>query len=170
MSSRVLIALVALAAITPASASASASHRCYSSQLAVTPGRAQGAAGSVGQTVQLRNLAHVTCTLEGYPGMLLLNASGHALPTVVHRGASVTVSARPVSLVTLTPGQSAAFDIGYASATGYANKRCPTSTRVEITPPNDFAALTINWRLQPFGGTIEALRCGLINVSPVYAG
>ncbi len=170
MSSRLLIALAALAAITPASASASAPHRCYSSQLAVTPGQAQGAAGSVGQTVQLRNLAHVTCTLEGYPGMLLLNGAGHALPTVVHRGASVTVSARAVSLVTLAPGQSAAFDIGYASATGYGNKRCPTSTRVEITPPNDFAPLTINWRLQPFGGTIQQLRCGLINVSPVYAG
>jgi len=163
-----LILLAALAALVPAAAHASAAPRCTTGQLSVTPGAAQGAAGSIGQNVRLLNVSNRTCTLEGYPGLQMLNASGHALATHVHRGASVTVKARPVHLVTLAPGQKASFDIGYSDATGFSNERCPTSARVEVTPPNDFKAVTVRWRLQPYGGSIPHLKCGLISVSPVY--
>ena len=121
-------------------------------------GLGQGAAGSIAQSVNLLNISNRACTLEGYPGMQMLSASGHALATHVHRGASVTVRARPVTLVTLAPGGKAAFDIGYADATGFGNKRCPTSARVKVTPPNDRKALTIKWRLQPYGGSDPAPR------------
>lgn len=169
MSSKPLILLAALGALAPAAAHASSPPRCYTTQLTVAPGPAQGAAGSIGQSVHFRNVSVHACTLYGYPGMQMLNGSGHDLTTYVHRGSSVTVMQRPVRLVTLGPGQQAAFDIGYADATGFGNERCPASARVEITPPNDYKALTITWRLQPYGGSIPHLECGLINVSPVYA-
>jgi hypothetical protein len=172
MSSKsVLAGLATIAALAPAAARAGgAVHRCYTTQLVAKPGPANAAAGSIGQTVSLRNTSASACTMSGYPGMLMLSASGHPLATEVHRGASVTVRSRPVRVVTLAPGHSALFDIGYGDATGFANARCPTSARVEITPPNDFAHLTISWRLQPYGGSIRHLVCGLINVSPVYTG
>ena len=170
-SERSLILLLALAAFAPAmSAQAATPPRCYTAELTVTPGPAQGAAGSIGQTVRFRNISGHTCTLDGYPGLQMRSASGSALATHIHRGSSVTVSARPVRLVTLGPGRQAAFDIGYAAATGFGNERCPASARVQVTPPNDFKPLTISWRLQPYGGSIPHLECGLINVSPVYTG
>jgi hypothetical protein len=168
MSSRLLFALAALSTLIPAAARASAPARCYTSELAFALGPAQGAAGSIAQTVHLRNVSTRKCTLQGYPGLQMLNASGQPITTRVHRGASVTVSARPLVLITLAPGRQASFDIGYADATGYGNERCPASARVEITPPNDYRPLTVKWSLQPYGGSIPHLECGLINVSPVY--
>jgi hypothetical protein len=144
--------------------------RCLNTQLSVKPGQGQGAAGSIAQTVNFHDISSSSCTLEGYPGMQMLSSSGHPIATEVHRGSSVTVAPRPVRLVTLTPGGKASFDIGYADATGFGNEHCPTSARVEITPPNDYNHLTITWAIQPYGGDIPHLRCGEITVSPVFAG
>jgi hypothetical protein len=144
--------------------------RCLTAQLTVAPGQGGVAAGSIGQVVHFTNVSHGTCSLYGYPGMLMLDAAGRPLATEVHRGASVTVTPLPVRLVDLLPGHEASFNIGYADGTGYGTEHCPTSTRVEITPPNDYKALTIAWKLQPYGGDIPHLRCGEITVSPVFAG
>jgi hypothetical protein len=144
--------------------------RCLTSQLSVKPGSSEGAAGSIGQVVHFENISRSRCGLLGYPGMLMLDASGRPLATEVHRGSSGTVAARAVRLVVLAAGGEASFDLGYADSTGYGNERCPTSARVEITPPNDFAHLTISWHLQPYGGDIPHLECGEITVSPVFAG
>jgi hypothetical protein len=153
-----------------AAGTAAAGTRCLVAQLAVKPGAGGGAAGSIGQTVHFTNTSDRSCTLSGYPGLQMLNGAGRPIATEVHRGASVTVPSRPVSLVTLAPGGEASFDLGYADATGFGNEQCPTSARVQITPPNDYGHLTISWRLQPYGGDIPHLECGLIDVSPVFAG
>ncbi len=151
-------------------AHASAPSRCKVSQLSVHLGQSSGAAGSVGQSVHFTNSSSTSCTLSGYPGMLMLNAAGRPLATHVRRGASATVPQIPLHLVTVLPGGRASFDLGYAAQTGYGNLHCPTSSTVEITPPNAFSHFTIAWKLQPYGGTVQHLRCGVINVSPVYAG
>ncbi|HUB76430.1 MAG TPA: DUF4232 domain-containing protein [Solirubrobacteraceae bacterium] len=152
-------------------AAASTPSRCLSSQLTVAPGRSGGAAGSIGVVVHFHDRSGSACTLEGYPGMQMLNAAGGKLATEVHRGASVTVPSIPVRQVTLDAnGGEASFDMGYADATGFGNEHCPTSSRVEITAPNDYRTLTISWAIQPYGGDIPHLRCGQINVSPVFAG
>jgi hypothetical protein len=144
--------------------------RCLNTQLAVKPGQSNGAAGSIGQVVHFTNVSHAACTLEGYPGMQMLDGAGRPLATEVHRGSSVTVQARPVRLVTLLAGGQASFELGYADATGFGDEHCPSSTRIEVTPPDDFRSLTIAWRLQPYGGDIPHLECGEITVSPVFAG
>lgn len=154
----------------PARANKAAVSRCLTRALSANRGSPEGAAGSIGQVVHFKNHSSATCSLYGYPGMLMLDASGKPLPTDVHRGSSVTVPARPARLVTLASGGEASFDLGYADSTGFGDDRCPTSTRVEITPPNDYKHLTIAWRLQPYGGDIPHLRCGEITVSPVFAG
>jgi hypothetical protein len=67
-------------------------------------------------------------------------------------------------------GGIAKFDFGYANQTGYGSASCPTSVRVTITPPKNVKGISANWKLQPYGGmTIAKLRCGEINVSPVYS-
>lgn len=129
-----------------------------------------GAAGSVSTVVTFHNTSTTTCTLTGYPGMQLLGAGGATLTTTVHRGASATVPSIPERTVSVPAGGAASFVAGWADATGYGNLTCPRSTEVEITAPNDYTSKTVAWAIAPYGGNIQHLQCGLINVSPVFSG
>ena len=169
------LALVALAAVGIAATGAAASpfarfagSRCLSSLHARLSSGV--AAGSIGDTVTLTNVSARTCMLRGYFGVQMLTANGHRLATHIHRGASVTVPATAVHTVTLAPRGRASFYLGYADATGYELLKCPTSARVAITPPNATNPITVPWHLQPYGGSVQHLRCGIITVSPVFAG
>ena len=137
---------------------------CTSAALSVSLGQATTAAGSRGQRLTITDIASSVCTLYGYPGMLMLNSSGSPLPTHV-----VRVGTAPEKAITLAPGEKASFLAYWPDATGYANEHCPTSSRVEITPPNTNRPLTIAWQITPYGGTPQNLRCGQITVSPVGA-
>jgi hypothetical protein len=165
----VALAVAAVGGAAPSFARSSAASRCLSAKLHVrlTVGVA---AGSIGDTVTFTNASATTCTLRGYPGVQMLTANGRRLVTHLHRGASVTVPAVPVRTVILASGREASFYLGYADETGYELLKCRTSAGVDITPPNATKPITVPWHLQPYGGTIEHLRCGIITVSPVFAG
>jgi hypothetical protein len=121
--------------------------------------------------VTFKNTSGTACSLYGYPGLQMLDSSGHAIPTDVIRGTSTTVPSVPEELVPIAPGAEASFDLGFPDGTGYGSAVCPTSTNVEITPPNATQPITISWQIQPYGGgTIAQLQCGQITVSPVYPG
>lgn len=166
-----LLALaVALAVPAPGDGAAALAARCHSSQLAVRQISSGGAAGHVGAEVFFQNHGAAPCTLYGYPGLQMLAASGRPLPTEVQRGIAYTVPSVGVRRVTLRPGASAAFDVGWADQTGYGRDKCPTSSRVEVTPPDAFRTITISWHIEPYGGaSIEHLRCGEVTVSAVFA-
>ena len=162
--------MAAIAQAEPRAHAATAAARCHSAQLRVKLGWASGAAGHIGQLVSFENASATRCTLYGYPGLQMLAASGRQIRTQVLRGVAYTVPSVPERIVILAPGQEASFDLGYDDGTGYGNESCPTSARVEVTPPNAYAPITVVWRMQPYGGgTIQHLRCGQITVSPVFA-
>jgi hypothetical protein len=100
----------------------------------------------------------------------MLDAAGRPIPTYVQRGIAYTVPKVAERVVKLSPGAVASFDLGYDDSTGFGDEKCPTSTRVEITAPNDYRPLEIAWKIQPYGGDIPHLKCGEITVSPVFAG
>jgi hypothetical protein len=107
------------------------------------------------------NTSGTPCSLQGYPGMQMLDSTGSAIPTNVIRGSSVVVPPIPVTLVILGPAASGSFLFGYPNIpTG--SQTCPTSTKLEITPPNAFNHFTIADAISPCGGNIT--------VSPVRAG
>jgi hypothetical protein len=103
----------------------------------------QGAAGTLEVTIGLKNTSTVTCTLFGYPGGLLLDGAGHPLPTTVLRGGSYRFTSFAPTTVTLVPTASAYFNIGYSDVPAGSETSCPTSTSMEITPPDDVNHLTI---------------------------
>jgi hypothetical protein len=108
----------------------------------------------------MRNVGSTSCSLEGYPGMLLLNGTS-PLQTKVVRGSSVVVPPIAVRLVVLRPGQLGAYVFGYSDVpTG--SQTCPTSTALEVTPPNAYSHATI-----PFSSTACG---GVLTTSPVFAG
>ncbi len=168
----ILISGVALAACgatsaPPTSSSPQSLPRCTSVDLRVEIGIANVAMGHVSQQIRLKNTSQSTCTLSGYPRLQMLNAAGAPITTRLHFGADYIVPAIPVRTVTLAPNASAGFLVGYEDATGYATAVCPTSDTIKIFPPHDASALSVRWHLTPYGGSVNALRCGILAVSPI---
>lgn len=123
--------------------------------------------GHVGQQIRLKNVSRGSCTLRGYPRLQMLNAAGAPITTRLHVGADYIVPPIPVQTVTLAPGGAAGFLVGYESATGFQSLTCPTSSTISIYPPHDTTALRVHWHLAPYGGSVTALRCGILTVSPI---
>ena len=85
---------------------AAASRRASRRSCGSPPSRGQGRPGRSTMTVSLTNVSSTTCTLQGYPGMQLLAASGSSLPTQVVRGGTQFPAAaanQSPALVTLGP-------------------------------------------------------------------
>jgi len=114
---------------------ATAAKRCSSSQLRVQLGSAEAALGHIGQVVSFLNASTSGCTLDGYPDLQMLDAAGGTVHTRLRHGIAYTVPPVPRRLVVVKPGRRASFDVGYDDSTGYEREQCPTSARVEITPP-----------------------------------
>lgn len=154
-----------VATSTAASASttstAAGPARCATTALSGSVVGISGAAGTIETTVALKSTAPAPCTLGGYPGMQMLSASGSPLPTIVVRKGNYSFTAIPVTTVTVGPGQSAYFNIGYSDVPVGNETTCPTSASVQVTPPNAFNHLVITAALAPCGG-------GTLAVSPVF--
>lgn len=137
----------------------SPSGRCRVGQLAVRQVSQHGAAGSIHLVFALRNRSARACSLYGYPGLGLLDASGSPLPTTVLRTTSPVVPPVPERRVRLEPGRRVWFYAGYSDV---SSTSCPTAAQLEVTPPNDYGHRTIPTSIAPCGG--------VLNVSPVFAG
>ena len=155
---------------SPTVSATPASLVCDSSQIAIQLGVEDAAMGSRGVTgMTFQNTSKKSCTLEGYPIVQMIDATGKSLPTYVTHFGSFNAPKSPATLVTLAPGAKAKFDLLYEAQTGYGNAVCPTSSKVDFTPPGSTVALPLDLKIQPYGGgTIQKLRCGEIKVSPVY--
>ena len=110
----------------------------------------------------LRNTTATACSLGGYPGLLLLAASGSALPTTVVRKGTYSFTAMSPTTVSVAPGGSVYFNIGYSDVPVGTETSCPSSAKLEITPPNAFDHLVVAATLSPCDG-------GSMTVSPVFA-
>jgi Protein of unknown function (DUF4232) len=178
MRSRIPAGLAVVALLfTSAAAEGSAPARtatakgCSSPQLVVKLGSSEAALGHIGQVVHFLNVSPSTCTLEGYPDLQMLDAAGGSVHTRLRHGIAYTVPPVPRRLVVVKPGARASFDVGYDDSTGYEREQCPTSARVEVTPPHASTPITVPWRIQPYGGgSVTHLRCGEITVSAIFAG
>jgi hypothetical protein len=136
--------------------------RCATSALTASVVGSSGAAGTIETTLGLKSAASAPCVLGGYPGLQLLSSSGAALPTKVIRGGHYTFTSMAPTTVTLTTGQSVYFNIGYSDVPVDNETNCPTSSSLEVTPPNSYTHLVVTASLAPCGG-------GTVVVSPVFA-
>ena len=139
-----------------------ATATCQPSQLNIALFGSEGAAGTIELTFFLTNTSTMLCVMHGYPGMELLNASGGNLATVVTRGGGLTFENVAVTDVSLAPGQTAYFNLGYGDVP-VGTTSCSVASQVEITPPNDtsFAVVPVP--------QIHACGGGALHVSPVFA-
>jgi Protein of unknown function (DUF4232) len=149
-------------ASTTSTTAAAGPARCASASLVGTVEGSSGAAGTIETTIALRSTATTSCVLGGYPGLQMVSATGTNLPTVVTRMGTYSFTAMAPTTVTLAPGQTAYFNIGYSDVPVGSETNCPTSGSLLVTPPNAFDHLTVSAMLAPCGG-------GSLTVSPVFS-
>jgi hypothetical protein len=125
----------------PSSASSTA---CPTKYLAATIGLGQGAAGSVYQVIDFKNISNTTCTLYGYPGVSL--ASGSPVTQVGAAASRSTETA--ASVVTLAPGQSANSLLRITQALNYPSASCSpvATTYLQIFPPDQFTPIYLAYK------------------------
>jgi len=131
------------------STTAAPSNRCHTSQLTAALGPSQGAAGSTYVTLSLSNHSSSTCTVQGYPGVSLLDASGHQI------GTPATRAAGPSGSIVLAPGGVATTTVHTLNA-GIAPGGCwAPSTSVKVFPPDELDALTASGSITVCGNTFS---------------
>jgi hypothetical protein len=156
------------ASATPTSAPATTTPAgpgpCQSSDLKVTLGQGNAAAGTTYYEIVFKNDSSTTCTLYGFPGV---SFTGETYAVQVGPAATRNDAIQP-SLVTLAPGAAASAQISVVDAQNYPPGQCglTTASGVLVYPPN----LTTSVGL-PFNGyTCVHARDHVLSVDPVVLG
>ena len=144
---------------------------CSSSELATVWVNQTGAAGSRASEYGFKNVSGHRCELEGYPTVQMLTKSGGKLSTKDQHAAlgAFQIMLKPVIIA---HDETAYFGIEYESSTGYVNAYCPTSAALELTAPGSTKSVLLTGfggRIQPYGGSVQHLHCGILSMTPVSA-
>jgi hypothetical protein len=136
--------------------------RCRTADLAGSLQPGDSGAGQRHATVVLRNTGSRTCTIKGYGGVGLVDASGAPLPTHQNR-----VSPAPTT-VTLKPGGSASSQLHWGAVPGTGDASSgdcqPTPAALQVIPPDETTPLSIPWTQGP------VCEAGTIDQQPYAAG
>lgn len=128
-------AVTSQATTTTAQASA-ATRTCTVSDLYLSTGRKEGAAGSVYRPITFTNTSTTRCALRGYPGVSVLDTAHQQI------GPAATRTGRSYSTVTLAPAHSAAAVIRTAS--GPVGGPCLRSgAYLRVYPPASYKAVLV---------------------------
>src|SRR5947209_737123 len=79
---------------------------CHTGRLYVTVSGGQGAAGTIEVNLRYRNIAPITCSVYGFPGMQLVGANGQNLTTKLTWGHGSHLPNIPKTVIVLKPGGS----------------------------------------------------------------
>ncbi|GAA3822441.1 hypothetical protein GCM10022403_064920 [Streptomyces coacervatus] len=124
------------AATTPTATASSSLHTCTVSDLYLSMGRKEGAAGSLYWPIRFTNTSATACTLRGYPGVSVLDTAHRQI------GPAATHSGRPFSTVTLAPAHSVSAVI--RTTNGPIGGPClRTGTYLRVYPPASFKAVLV---------------------------
>lgn len=131
---------------------------CADGQVKAESGRDRGGAGgSYYERILFRNISTTTCSLFGYPGVKLADASGHAVKTLTQRGPATA------HLIVLAPGALASATISGADfgPNGGATPCKPSAGVLVIAPGQHLQTLVRG----------AGMRCyDTVTVWPVVAG
>ncbi|MFF7351361.1 DUF4232 domain-containing protein [Streptomyces filipinensis] len=143
----------------PAPARASATVRtCTVSDLYLSMGRKEGAAGSLYWAIQFTNTSTTACALRGYPGVSALDTSHHQIgPAATHSGSSY-------GTVTLAPAHSASAIA--RTTNGPVGGPClRTASYLRIYPPGSRSAALVPAPWKTCSGIFQV---GPVNVDGAF--
>jgi hypothetical protein len=144
------------ATATASATTAAAVPVCQAAQLVAAVTDRGAASGHIRTDVSLRNTALQTCSLDGYPALQLLDASGSALPIhVTDATLAYVFSNLNPAVVMLTPGSSAYFVLQWSEVDGTGACASPEAAEaLRIIPPSTSAAVTVAVALHPCDGNL----------------
>lgn len=147
-----------------------AGRRCSAEQVRLGQPRFDGAGtGHVMENMSFTNLSSRSCTLRGWPSLVVVMPDGYRVPARVGRIRNATSSrALPERTVLLRPGEAASFHAYEDDGTGLA-EICPfplPSARVLVVPPGSST---------PASGAVRIPYCRdrrklLVWLSPLVSG
>ncbi len=135
--------------------------RCHTAGLSLALTGIEGGAGNFVGTFVLTNNLAVSCAFFGFVGAQLLDEQNNPLPTRVVRNGGPAVTSQPVPTeVSVPPGGTARFLAHWEDVPVGNETTCPSSSRLAVTPPDEFAPIVIPAQILACGG-------GELDVSPI---
>ncbi len=172
-----ITASVAIATLTTGQASASTSASGSAASLHSAPARCQAGElrisipaaisgdpaegmGKHAWNVVFRNIGGATCSLRGWPRVIVQTITGKAVPASIGDARFSNLAVVPASPVILRPGQSAVV----TAMSPTASRECVTSWMLKLTLPGTDHPVTVR---QP-AGFFAACVGGRLQLSPFY--
>ncbi|HEX5291800.1 MAG TPA: DUF4232 domain-containing protein [Streptosporangiaceae bacterium] len=151
------------AAVTAPAATPAAGGRCHTAGLSVTLGAPQGQPGTQRTvSVVFTNTSGASCTMYGYPGVNLVQATSDQW--------SLVRQSAPVRTVALAPGASAHATLTFYQWSASVPNVKFAPARLLVTPPDETSSATVGW----LPGIIVVRQDGathpLTYIGPVTAG
>ncbi len=148
----------------PATTTTASANACPG--VTAVAGQSEGAAGTRTGSIILSD-ASATCTLNGYPRVLMFGAGNVALQVTMVDGLTVNLGGaanEPPAAVTLSPNGRVEFSYQFSDVTQDGETGpCPSSVTVSaIVPGNTIGTASFPLDIDPCAN-------GTIKVSPVYA-
>jgi hypothetical protein len=134
---------------------------CTGSNFALSTLGSEGAAGTIEVTFGFRNTSSATCPLFGYPGIQLLGPGGAAIATTTVRGGSLSFTNFAPTDVSVAPGATVFFNLGYSDVPTGGESSCPTATGLQAIAPNTTTGLRVS-------GQFDVCNNATVTVSPVF--
>jgi hypothetical protein len=126
-----------------AAATGSPGGRCATSQLKISLSSINGATGNEIARLIFTNTSDSACYLGGYPGVQLVDASGHDLQDAQRSTDSFFGTYPGPQRVDLPPGGSTTADLTYGGNDPCGNYPAQRPANLKVTPPNDSDSATI---------------------------
>jgi hypothetical protein len=120
-------------------ASATTVPRCHQGKLVAGLYGHENASDQGGFILTLTSTSQESCSLAGYPGLGLQNASHQALTSHVHWGSTVFAPDPGRRLIMLSPGETLSASVSF----GYTSKYPLHAVYLEITPPGAYRHLVV---------------------------
>jgi hypothetical protein len=148
---------------SPVTSAAPGAPPCPTRYLSAKIGHSGAAAGSVYTDIEFTNISNTTCTLYGYPGVVLAGGS----PVSPIGQSAAEDPGTPRRLVTLAPGAVASALLRIAEAGNFPPQRChPTkATYLQIIPPNQTTPIFL-----PYQATACAARINILMIDVTKPG
>ena len=144
------------------SAPSSTQTACTTGALGLAVAGSQGAAGTFELTFSVRNISTASCTMDGFPGTLLLDAAGAVLPTNEVRAGSYSFTNFSASPVSVSPGGTAYFNLGYSDVPTGGETSCEMATQLQVMPPGSSTHAVVT-------AALSVCNHGTLTVSPVFS-
>jgi hypothetical protein len=133
---------------------AASTAACTTTNLAISVGQSQGAAGHIYIPILFKNVGSTPCTMGGFPGVAATTSGGQQAVQATRTSATATT-------ITVPPGSFASAMLVATDVPSGTATTCPTYPGILVTPPNTAKSQALS---------VQVPGCSAPTISPVILG